>query len=55
MFKMERSCVLALLVLLSVSLVLGKSVHFLDCGRSFLFLSLSFFSIRVQDLVPFLI
>ena len=47
-----RSCVLALLILLDVSFVLGKSVHFQDSGRSFLLLS--FFSfIRVQNLVPF--
>ncbi|XP_029191174.2 NPC intracellular cholesterol transporter 2-like [Acropora muricata] len=32
MFKMKRPCVLVLLTLLNLSFVLGKSVHFLDCG-----------------------
>ncbi|XP_015754413.1 PREDICTED: epididymal secretory protein E1-like isoform X9 [Acropora digitifera] len=32
MFKMKRPCVLALLTLLNLSFVLGKSVHFRDCG-----------------------
>ena len=42
MFKMKRPGVLALLTLLNLSFVLGKSVHFLDCGRSFLWLSFFF-------------
>ncbi|XP_074630587.1 NPC intracellular cholesterol transporter 2-like [Acropora palmata] len=30
---MMRSCVLALLILLNVSFVLGKSVHFMNCDK----------------------
>ncbi|XP_029191176.2 NPC intracellular cholesterol transporter 2-like [Acropora millepora] len=32
MFKMKRPLVLALLTLLNLSFVVGKSVHFQDCG-----------------------
>ena len=53
MSKMKTSSALALLILLNLSFVLGKSVRFHDCGRSFL--SLSFFSTCVQNLVPLLI
>jgi len=48
---MMRSCVLALLILLNVSFVLGKSVHFMNCGRSFLSNSLFYSFIRVQNLI----
>ena len=53
MSKMKSSSALALLILINLSFVMGKPVSFYVCGRSFL--SLSFFSTRVQNLVPLLI